>query len=172
MYYGKLRIEDRIMNSKMRSWLIALAVLIVCLLGLGIFWNSIKPPPVTPKPVKISDSEFKVKGISLDGRPMETPFPKLCLKRDSVINFVVDFEHLRGHRPRGAGVAKLIWRHDGRSVIVQSQHTKMAWKSGKLFAVKFALRVPESAELGDLTLSIIDLDCPLCDIPVTITESR
>ena len=103
---------------------------------------------------------------------METPFPKLCLKRDSVINFVVDFEHLRGHRPRGAGVAKLIWRHDGRSVIVQSQHTKMDWKSGKLFAVKFALRVPESAELGDLTLSIIDLDCPLCDIPVTITESR
>ena len=103
---------------------------------------------------------------------MVPPFPKVCLKRDSVINFVVDFEHLRGHRPRGAGVAKLIWRHDGRSVIVQSQHTKMDWKSGKLFAVKFALRVPESAELGDLTLSIIDLDCPLCDIPVTITESR
>ena len=160
------------MNAKRWSWLIALAVLIVCLLGPGIFWNSSKPPPVTPKPVKTSDSEFKVKGISLDGRPMETPFSKLSLPRNSVMNFAVDLEHLRGHRPRGAGTAKLIWRHAEGSEIVTSQTTKMVWKSGKLFAVKFALRVPESAELGDLTLSIIDIDCPLCDIPVTITESR
>jgi hypothetical protein len=160
------------MNAKRWGWLIALVVLIVCLLGLGILWNSSRRPPVTPTPIKTSDSEFKTTGMSLDGRPMVPPFPKVCLPRDSVINFVVELEHLRGDRPRGAGTAKLIWRHAGRSEIVQSQHTKMTWKSGKLFAVKFALRVPVSAELGDLTLSIIDLDCPLCDIPVTITESR
>ena len=159
------------MNAKIWSF-IALAGLIFCLLGLGIFLNSSGPATVTPKSIKISDSEFEIKGVSLDGRPMVPPFPKVCLPRDSVIHFVVELEHLRGNRPRGAGTAKLIWRHAEGTEIVTSQHTKMVWKSGKLFAVKFALRVPESAELGDLTLSIIDLDCPLCDIPVTITESR
>lgn len=159
------------MNKKIWS-LIALAGSISCLLGLGIFLNSSGPMTVTPTSIKILDSEFEIKGVSLDGRPMVPPFPKVCLPRDSVIHFVVELEHLRGNRPRGAGTAKLIWRHAGRSEIVQSQHTKMAWKSGKLFAVKLALRVPVSAELGDLTLSIIDLDCPLCDIPVTITKSR